>query len=200
MIAIRTILITSVAFDTCEFIDANAVDDGCFERGKTKPEVEQVRVELDMILQAVGAAAIAKRLVWSCLTRCQQCSLRRQIEDVFVPMKDRLIARQACEEGVSHPVGGEWHIEKTDLGDVMLLYRASKRIRQQLTAQADAQVGDILRDRGANQLFLRREVGVLFCLIDVLGSAQCDDGSVAVGRGDAFLLDIQRLADNAMFL
>ncbi len=80
---------------------------------------------------------------------------------------------------------GQLDLEHTDLGVRRRLHLAAERCRQQLMAEADAEIGHpVFQDRLADRLLLRPEPGMLGFLPDVLGAAHDQEPVVFLERRD----------------
>src|SRR5579883_21977 len=141
-----------------------------------KPGIEHRRVNLNMVLQAIGVA-VTKCLIFRIVVGCQERSSSRKIKNVLVPVKNFLIAWQSCVKPVLFPIFGKCDIVEAELLHGMLSYRSLLQdFRQQLTAQANSQIWNILFKYFTNHNLLLGEVRVFVFLIHMLRTAKGDNG------------------------
>src|SRR5579872_3657055 len=113
-----------------------------------------------MILQTVSASSETKGLILRALASRQPDSADGEDKGILVPMQHLLIARQFVKERIAFAFLRQLYLKKANLCRVMTNDWRTQRARQQLPAQAHAQIGDIAFDGVPQQAFLRAEVGM----------------------------------------
>src|SRR5579885_1662337 len=156
-----------------------------------QPGVEHRRVNLDMVLQTIGIA-VTKCLVFCIVICCQQRSPIWKIKNVLVPVENFLVTWQTCIKLVFFSLFSERDIVEANLFHAMLAYRSLfQDFRQQLTAQTNSQIGNVLFNYFTNQGLFLDEVGIFVLFIDMLRSAKSDNGIICtwIGNGLRFNMD-----------
>src|SRR6266700_8043696 len=117
-----------------------------------------------------------------------------------MPLKDLLVIWQTLKKRISFPLFCELYFQETKLDHMVLCNPRSQCKCQQLTAQANPQVGNILLDSFTYEHFLLCQVRVLVVGGCVLWAAKCNNGSVSCGVRQRSVFDADSVEGNTMFL
>ena len=139
-------------------------------RGRVgQPLGKRRRVDLGVELQAEGALAAGQRLHGAARrAREHRGTGGRPHHLGRMPLQEAAARRQAREQRMAPPGVVQRDLEDADLGHRRRPHLAAQRIRQQLVAEADAEVGQGARQhRLADRRLLGAQPGVLRLLPDV---------------------------------
>src|SRR6266567_8559910 len=95
-----------------------------------EPAIEQRIIEFNVILQPIGAVAIAERLVSGIAVGGQQNRAGRKIKGIFVPVKDLLLTWEPGIEWIALTFFGKMHIVEAELSQSVTFHGATQRFGQ----------------------------------------------------------------------
>src|SRR5262245_40855575 len=97
-----------------------------------------------------------------------------------MPLKDRQPLAGRAEHGVAATCDAHLEVVPTDLGVSMALHGRAEHMREQLSAEADAEHGLALRERALDRFELRLQVRPAVLILDVHGPAEHDEAAIAI--------------------
>src|SRR5581483_1734593 len=193
MLPIEREMLIACAFNGFICFDFLRVSTLRLEVRMIKPGIEHCRVNLNMVLQAIGVA-VTKCLIFRIVIGCQQRRPSRKIKNVLMPVKNFLIAWQPCIKPVLFPIFSKCDIVKAELLHGMLSYCSLLQdFRQQLTAQANSQVRNILCNYFTNHNLLLDEVRVFMFLIHMLRAAKGNNGIKCARIGNRLRFNMDQI-------
>ena len=140
--------------------------------GHLEPALNERLVCFEMELQAVGAIAKTKCLMWTRRCAGQVHGSLRQIERIRMPLEDVLVAIEMATQTIGLSVDGWMDAIPADLAHGIRTHVCAERCRQQLCAEADAKNGNLATHCFANCCDLQSEVRVTVYLIHIHRAAQ----------------------------
>ena len=133
-----------------------------------------------MKLESIGTAAPAEGLLLAGFGACELHGARGEVEGVAVPLEHGRSFSQCAQYRILRAGDRVLQFVPADLVTLVSPHRGAEHMGQQLRAEADAEHGFVLPQRGFDGLQFGGEVRVAVLVLDVHGPAQHDEPAIAV--------------------
>lgn len=137
-----------------------------------------------MELEAVGVPSNPKALVHVERTPGEMDRVRREVERVRMPVHYRERGARASNDRILQAFSGQAYFTEADFWSWSSVHASAQRGCKKLGSQTDAQNGEVVLDRSAEQPLFGEEIGTGVCVVDPHRATHDDETSHRLDCGD----------------